>query len=143
MFVGGVSVVTSLVAGVPYGMSIAWATQVEEEHLIVSLPRYSFSTERLLTAGCFTVNILADSQKELAVKFGSAKEPGNKFEGVDYAIEGEAVVIANCQKAIFCELESTREIRKQLVVVGLVKHLASSSNGTSPLVYKKSDYFGD
>lgn len=143
MFVNGVSVVASLVGGVPYGMSIAWATQVEEEHLIVSLPRYSFATERLLTAGCFTVNILADSQRELAVKFGSAKETGNKFEGVDYAIEGEAVVIADCQKAIFCELESTMEIKKQLVVVGLIKHLASSSSSASPLIYKKSDYFSD
>lgn len=143
MFVNGVSVVAALVGGVPYGMSIAWATQVEEEHLIVSLPRYSFATERLLTAGCFAVNILADSQKELAVKFGSAKDSGCTFEGVDYAIKGEAVVIAGCHKAIFCGLESTREIKKQLVVVGLIKNLTLSSSSASPLIYKKSDYFSD
>lgn len=142
MFINGVSVVASLVGGVPYGMSIAWATQVEEEHLIVSLPRYSSATEKLLTAGCFTVNVLAASQQELAVRFGSAKESGRKFEGVDYAIKGEAVVIADCPKAIFCELESTKEIKKQLVVVGLVKYLVLSSS-TSPLVYKKSDYFSE
>jgi flavin reductase (DIM6/NTAB) family NADH-FMN oxidoreductase RutF len=143
VFINGVSVVAALVGGVPYGMSIAWATQVEEKHLIVSLPRHSFATERLLTVGCFTVNILADSQRELAVKFGSVKEPGYKFEGVDYAIEGEAVVIADCHKAIFCELESTKEIKKQLVVVGLVKNLTLSSSSASPLIYKKSDYFSD
>ncbi len=143
MFINGVSVVAALVGGVPYGMSIAWATQIEEEHLIASLPRYSFATEKLLTAGCFTVNILADSQKELAVKFGSAKDFGCKFEGADYAIKGEAVVIADCHKAIFCELESTKEIKKQFVIVGLVKSLASSSSSTSLLIYKKSDYFSD
>lgn len=33
MFVNGVSVVTMLVEGVPYGMSVAWATQIEAEPL--------------------------------------------------------------------------------------------------------------
>lgn len=156
MFINGVSVVVARVEGVPYGMSIAWATQVEAEHLIVSLPRDSASTEKVRAAGCFTVNILAASQRALALRFGSAgdhdptgskfmgsKSVGSKFEGVDYAVEGEAVVLAGCHRAIFCGLESTQEVGKQLVVVGLIRRSDLASGGGPPLIYKKSDYFGE
>lgn len=91
--------------------------------------------------GCFTVNIPMASQKDLAVRFGSAEEPAHKFEGVDYAVKGRAVVIADCCRALFCELESSREIERQLVVVGLVKDPYLVSGNASPLIYEKSDYF--
>jgi flavin reductase (DIM6/NTAB) family NADH-FMN oxidoreductase RutF len=141
MFINGVSVVTTLVGGVPYGMSIAWATQVEAEHLVISLPRNSVPTERVLTAGCFTVNILAASQKDLAVRFGSSERLENKFDGVDYAVRGDAVVIADCCRALFCELKSAQELGDQLVVVGLVRREELGSGGTYPLIYEKRDYF--
>jgi len=122
-------------------MSIAWATQVEAEHLVISLPRDRVATERVLTAGCFTVNILAASQKDLAVRFGSSARLENKFDGVDYAVRGDAVVIADCYRALFCELKSSQELINQLVVVGLVRRDELGSGGAYPLIYKKSDYF--
>lgn len=158
MFINGVSVVVARVGGIPYGMSIAWATQVEAERLIVSLPRDSASTEKVRAAGCFTVNILAASQRALALRFGSAGEAGDdlagskftgskfagsRFEGVDYAVKGEAVVLTGCHRAIFCDLESAQEIGKQLVVVGLLRRSDLASGSDPPLIYKKSDYFSE
>lgn len=146
MFINGVSVVVARVEGVPYGMSIAWATQVEAERLIVSLPRYSVPTEKVRAVGCFTVNILAASQQALALRFGSSVESAlaeSRFEGVDYTVEGKAVVLAGCHRAIFCDLESAQEVGKQLVVVGLIRRSDLSSGSAPPLIYKKSDYFSE
>ena len=74
LFLNGVSVVLSGDAETFRGASIAWATKVERDHAMVSLPGHAAVTECIRNAAEFTINVLAAEQSHIARQYGDHRK---------------------------------------------------------------------
>ncbi|MDG2262793.1 MAG: flavin reductase family protein, partial [Actinomycetota bacterium] len=83
-FASGVTVVTSVIDGVPAGMTIQSFTSVSlDPPLVGFLPsRDSSSWLAMKESGSFCVNILGSAQEDLCMTMASRAE--DKFDGVDW-----------------------------------------------------------
>lgn len=123
-------------------MAIAWVSQVEKEHLIVSIPKGSLASHLLLQQKKFSVNELANGQEDLARQFGGAnsqQKPSENLAQITFT-EQNLPIIINCCSSTVCEVLNTSEINEQIVVTA--KIICSQSNLDSiPLIFNKSAYF--
>lgn len=78
-FVTGVTVVTTIYGGQPYGLTVnaLSAISLDPPLLSISLQRTSRTLAMIERSGCFAVNVLSAAQRELAERF-ARKDPQNK-----------------------------------------------------------------
>jgi flavin reductase (DIM6/NTAB) family NADH-FMN oxidoreductase RutF len=85
----------------------------------------------------FAVNILAESQREIAVSF--AEKEDNRFEGVDsYLTAGGVPFLRGSLAAFECRLEAIVEAGDHAIFLAEVVH--AESRGGNPLLYFQRDY---
>jgi len=142
MFTNGVSIILTGSNDDYHGMAIAWVSQVEKEHLIISIPKGSTTSNLLLEQKKFSVNELAVGQEDLARQFGGKncqnKPISNlvKIKPTDYNLP----IILNCGTSTVCEVLTVSEINQQMVVTA--KIIYSQTNlDFLPLIFDKSAYF--
>ena len=142
MFTNGVSIILTGSNDDYKGMSIAWVSQVEKEHLIVSIPKGSSVSHLLLQQKKFSVNELAKGQEDLARQFGGAnyqKKTSENLAEIKFT-EHNLPIIINCCSSTVCEVLHASEINEQIVVTA--KIICSQSNlDLLPLIFNKSVYF--
>ena len=81
-FASGVTVITTVVDGELFGTtaSAVSSLSMEPPMMLACLNRSSSTHDAVLKAGVFGINILAEDQSDLAMKFG--RKGGDKFDGV-------------------------------------------------------------
>ncbi len=142
MFTNGVSIILTGTNDDYKGMAIAWVSQVEKEHLIISVPKGAEATSLLLKREAFSVNELGLGQEDLAREFG-----GNNCEQKPIAslakinsTEHNLPIISNCCSSTICSTLNVVEVNEQVVItakiVSLQYHL-----GMQPLIFNKAVYF--
>jgi len=124
------------------GMSIAWVSYVEKEHIVVSMPRQSSITERVLNEGKFSISVLAENQANIARQYGGGAQIQKIPQDNDLVECGEwgIPVIKACCSKMLCEICIAEHINKQTVAIAEVvdKH---ESDASVPLVYNHAEYF--
>ena len=124
-------------------MAIAWVSQVEKEHLVISIPKGSEATNVLLQREMFSVNELGVGQESLAKEFGGkncqkALSPEKaKVVATDYDLP----MLTNCCLTAFCKTINVQEINEQVLITAKIIDTISGINMES-MVFKKSDFFG-
>ena len=109
-FAAGVTVVTTISAGQPYGMTVSAFCSVSLDPLLVlvSLQRSSPTLARIDQNGCFAVNVLAAQQQFLAVQFARKDRQSKIFGDIphhrgvllkDVALFDEALARIECRVA--------------------------------------------
>jgi hypothetical protein len=90
-FASGVTVITTVVDGVLYGTtaSAVSSLSMEPPMMLACLNRASSTHDRVVAAGYFGINILADDQSALAFHFGRKGE--DKFATVPHTISPEGI----------------------------------------------------
>ena len=138
-FTSGVSVVMVGTSSAPVGMSIAWLTQVERDHVAVSLPRGARGTDRVISTDRFTLSLLSESQMDIARRYGGGRR---KVDGAqDHLIETDwdtPVVRAGCA-AYLCRVVGAQTVREQVVVTARIVKTVYAAEA-SPLLYRPADY---
>ncbi len=124
------------------GMAISWISQMESEHLMLSVPINAKATSRLLLSKKFSVNVLGQGQEEVAKIYGGTKckKAVNSNECAIKILKDGAPALAECCSTIFCKVISTIEIGEQVLILGKMLRIVSKDN-CIPLVYEKSSYF--
>ncbi|MCJ8318002.1 MAG: flavin reductase family protein [Colwellia sp.] len=142
MFTNGVSIILTGSNDDYHGMAIAWVSQVEKEHLIISIPKGSSTSHLLLEQKKFSVNELAVGQEDLARQFGGQNcqgKPSINLAQIKFT-EHNLPIILNCCSSTVCEVLKVSEINDQIVVTA--KIICSQSNlDLLPLIFDKSAYF--
>ncbi len=125
-----------------FGMSIAWLTKVEKEHVLVSLPRGALGTQKALVDKRFTLNLLAESQIEIARQFGGSKQKKlvDKSHAVIVNTEWGIPAIRDCCSTYLCKVASAQELNEQMLVIAKIFACIDKGKST-PLTYKQSDFF--
>ena len=143
-FVSGVTIVTGRHGEEePFGLTASSFISVSLEPLLVlvSVGVESVTLPRLLAAGAFGVNILAASQRDLAMRFAGA-DRGGRFEGVDWTagpITGSPV-LGGALAWLECRLWRSVEAGDHQLLLGEV--LGADPAQGEPLVYFRGAFHG-
>lgn len=138
-FATGVTVVTTHVGGVLYGVtSNSFASVSLSPPLVLwSIRRESQSYEAFRNCSHFTVNVLADDQIPLSQCF--ARSGPDKFNGIDWT-SGMAgtPVIGDVAASFECRRTEVFEGGDHLIIMGEVE--CFSRNDRQPLIFTKGRY---
>ncbi|MFD1214149.1 flavin reductase [Arthrobacter sp. GCM10027362] len=140
-FASGVTVITTVADGEPFGTtaSAVSSLSMEPPMMLACLNRSSNTHDAVLKAGWFGINILAEDQGDLAMKFG--RKGGNKFEGVSVtrSEHGGVPLLDGALAQIVCKVEETPTGGTHTVFLGLVAE-ASAREGAEPLAYYRGTF---
>lgn len=138
-FATGVTVITTDVGGVPFGLtSNSFASVSLDPPLVLwSIRRESQSFAAFETCGHFAVNILADDQIALSQNF--AKSGPDKFVGIDCAPgQGNAPLLAGAAATFECRRTAAYEGGDHLILLGEVEKFCRYDR--APLLFAKGRY---
>ncbi|MER5916688.1 flavin reductase family protein [Streptomyces sp. NPDC001982] len=133
MFATGVTVVTTVDRGVPYGTTVSALTSVslEPPTLLICMNRSSETGQAITRSRHFAINVLSEDQGPVASDFarkgsdfvGHATTPGRRG----------APLVAGSLATFECRVTDEIEVRTHTVVIGTVE--AATGQGGSPLAY--------
>lgn len=140
-FCSGIVIVTASVEGAPVGFAAqSFVSLSLNPPLVAFCPsKSSLSWPKIRASSTFCINILAADQSDICVCMA---QPGtDKFAAVKWyqGILG-APIIEGVLAHIECKLEAEHDAGDHTVVVGRVKHFATSSSQGEPLLYFRSQY---
>lgn len=140
-FASGVTVITTTVDGELFGTtaSAVSSLSMEPPMMLACLNRSSSTHDAVVKAGYFGINILAEEQGDLAMKFG--RKGADKFDGVAVTVSGHGGVpmIDGALAQIVCRVEETPTGGTHTVFLGLVQE-ASAREGAAPLAYYRGTF---
>jgi len=130
-----VSVVTSLDGSRPHGTTVSaiMSLSMDPEFLLASLNGESDLLEIVKRTGRFGVNLLADGQAQLAMKF--ATEGAEKFSDVDWRLSEDVPRIVGSYFWLACTLHDTAPYGDHELLVGSITAVEIDPD-RKPLVYE-------
>ena len=143
-FATGVAVVTVLDGDEPHGMTVNSLTSVSLEPplLLVCLTTGARTTDAVVRAGRFAVNILGARQEEIALRF--ARRGANHFDGLPLLYGDEGVhtvpVVPDALAHLECTIDRHFEAGDHVVVIGHVQQVCDRAG--APLAFL-GGRFGD
>lgn len=144
LFLNGVSVVLSGDAHDFRGASIAWATKVERDHAMVSLPNRAAVAQYIHDTGEFTINVLAADQAHIAGQYGGRSQ-SNPLEiqpdDLDFS-RWSVPMVKDARAQLLCARRHATAVREQWIVIAEIVDFAFADN-REPLVYRHEQYFSD
>jgi 3-hydroxy-9,10-secoandrosta-1,3,5(10)-triene-9,17-dione monooxygenase reductase component len=138
-FATGVTVVAAVEDGRPVGFTCqAFAALSLDPPMVALAPaKTSTSWPRMVRAGAFCVNILADDQEDLCRTF--AASGGDKFAGVAWRLGAAGTPVLDGALAwAECELATIHDAGDHELVTGRVLELGVGSG--SPLLFYRGGY---
>jgi flavin reductase (DIM6/NTAB) family NADH-FMN oxidoreductase RutF len=140
-FATGVAVVTTQDGGEPHGMTVNSLTSVSLEPplLLVCLTTGARTTDAVVRAGRFAVNVLSARQEEIALRF--ARRGADHFQGLTqtYGVH-DVPVVPDALAHLECMVERQFEAGDHVVVIGRVHRVCDRPG--EPLAFL-SGRFGD
>ncbi|PJK18859.1 flavin reductase family protein [Mycolicibacterium goodii] len=139
-FVTGITVVTTMAAGTPYGLALnAFASvSVDPATILVCVATSSSTHDVLVRTSRFAVNLLAHDQLSVAQRF--ATKSSDKFADIEWFTGefGSPVLAGSCAHL---EAETVEKIPASTHTVFFGRVLRAASTDTAPLVYSESAFF--
>lgn len=142
MFTNGVSIILTGTNDDYKGMAIAWVSQVEKEHLIISIPKGAEATELLLKREKFSVNELGLGQEDLAREFGGKNcehDITSSLAKIE-PTEHDLPIIINCCSSTICDVLKIVEINEQIIITAKIINVQNNLD-LQALVFNKAVYF--
>ncbi len=138
----GVAVVSVLdEARLPRGVTVNSFNSVSLEPPLVSfcIDRAAYSFPCFQKAEHFVVNVLAEDQQDLSVRFASPHP--DKWDGIAYETwESGAPILPGCLVNLECALDAVHDAGDHIILIGLVTRLALGPAGSRPLLYFRGAY---
>jgi flavin reductase (DIM6/NTAB) family NADH-FMN oxidoreductase RutF len=139
-FPTGVTVVTTCVRGVPYGLVVNAFSSISltPPLVLVCVAQTTSTYPRLFDSDHLAINILAHDQADVAMRF--AGSGGDKFSGFDWrAGEYGAPLLVGASAALEVKVETRLPAYTHTVFIGRV--LAANRHDRTPLVYLGGKFF--
>ncbi|WDY55890.1 flavin reductase family protein [Pseudomonas sp. PSKL.D1] len=141
-YASGITVITSLIDGVPIGFTCQsfYSVSMSPPLVSFSVMATSASYPGMRQAGRFAVNILAGEQVGVSNRF--ARKGADKWHGVQWQLSPLGnPVIAGSLHWLDCEIHAEHEAGDHVIVIGEVKALSlQEPTASQPLLYFKGQY---
>lgn len=139
----GVTIVTSLHAGVRHGMTVSSFTSIAlvPPLVLVSLERGTRTHQLVQHSGVYGVTILSAEQQPISDRFaGRQTEFSNRFDGLDtYTLTSGVPLLTDGLAGFDCEVVATYELGSHTVFIGEVRSANVGAAG-APLIYYDRGY---
>ena len=142
MFLNGITIVLSGNRKSFEGAAIAWATKIEKNHVLVSLPVDAAITEYVKSNKIFSVGVLGEHQADIVRQYGGSKQArplARNPDDLDFD-EWPVPVVKNCRASLLCKNEKEIALEEQYVVIAKIEE-SSFVEAMPPLVYEHARYF--
>lgn len=133
-FASGVTVIAGLDDGDPVGFACqSFASVSLDPPLVLFCPaRTSRSWPRIQRSGRFCVNVLAEDQQEVCLRF--ATPAADKFGPTDWRVTPWGPALDGVLATVMCEVEAVHPAGDHEVVIGRVRELVTLREA-APLVF--------
>ena len=137
----GVCLVTTREGGEDLGIAATSVSSLSAEppSLLVCINRKSGVHDRLLKAGKFCVNVLADEHKEISACFGSPSLKHQRFVTGDWD-DRDVPVLADALASFQCTVGGSHSFGTHSIIVGTITCVETRSKDRDPLLYFRGDY---
>jgi len=148
MFVNGVSIILTGSKKEASGMAIAWVSQVEKSHLVISVPKNCDATNVLMKHGTFSVNELGLGQEGIARAFGGKNCTKDSVQNSTHTeiniteTQCGLPMLSECRKSVICKTVLVNEIKEQVIITAEILETINKAD-MSPMIFIKSDFFND
>ena len=142
MLVHGVYVVAAQHEGKRGGLTVAWATQVGTDRVLICVGKQSATRALILASEAFGLSMLTSEQVAVGRAFGrrSSKDV-DKFEGIGYHIgDTGSPLLDDCAATFDCQVEAVYDLDDQKLIVGRIVAAEWPKEGYEPLIYREEDY---
>ncbi|CAA7613932.1 Actinorhodin polyketide dimerase [Magnetospirillum sp. LM-5] len=141
-FASGVTVVTTLTpdSRQPVGVTVSAFSSLSLDPPLVlfCLGAKTSSLEAFTNFGHFAINMLAETQRDLSIRFASRSD--DKWAGVDWNAGKSGVpLIKGCLASLECSLENKIDGGDHLILIGRVQSIKHQEGG-APLLYFRGAY---
>lgn len=97
--------------GNKYGMTCAWATMIDYDHIAMLLGSQSVTGNNLAVGDVVGVSALAKGQKDISLQLGTNhSDQLDKFEGVPVLEEKTAILIQNAKVQMVCKVKKIMKL---------------------------------
>jgi flavin reductase (NADH) len=142
LFASGVTVVTARHGGEDSGMTVSafFSVTLEPPRVLVSLSEDADTTPLVEASGRFAVNLLAEDQEPLSVRFAERLAPREKMQGVAFHRGSDGIVLLDgTLGALECRVENRFPVGDHVLLVGTVEKLHEGRREL-PLLYWNRGY---
>jgi flavin reductase (DIM6/NTAB) family NADH-FMN oxidoreductase RutF len=140
-FASGVTVVTTMHEGAPYGLTVSafCAVSLSPARVLVCLGNDTDTKPLLERAGRFAVHILGEEHAGLGLRFAKvAADAGDPFTGLGFRSETTgAPVLSECLAWLDCLVESATPAGDHTIFVGAVEAAGLGVEGPPVLYYRR------
>jgi 3-hydroxy-9,10-secoandrosta-1,3,5(10)-triene-9,17-dione monooxygenase reductase component len=138
-FASGVTIVTGQDEDGPVGFACQSFTSVSlDPPLVLFCPAHTSSTwPRIRRAGAFTVNMLAEDQTDLCMRF--ATSGADKFAGLDWQETPWGPALDGVLATVHCDIEQVHPAGDHDVVIGRVRAL-DARRDVGPLIFFRGQF---
>lgn len=136
----GVSVVTTVLDGRRYGITVTSAASVSEDPPLISVGvnKQSWICEALMQSRIFCVSVLGVPQLDVATSFSTAPRE-RRFDAGEWATMATGAPALVGAPAVFdCEIYTAVEVKTHFLVIGRI--VATGSADGAPLIYRDRKY---
>ncbi len=142
MLTHGVNIVAAQHEGKKMGLSVAWATQVGTDRLLVCVGSQSATRDLILGSKAFGLSVLRADQIEVSRRFGTKSSRDlDKFEGVaHHTAKTGSPLLDDCGAAFDCMVEAVHEQGEGRLIVGRIVSAEFRSKRYEPLLYREEEY---
>jgi flavin reductase (DIM6/NTAB) family NADH-FMN oxidoreductase RutF len=121
----GANAVCFMKNGHKYGMICAWAMQVDFDRVLMIFGTQSVTGKNIAKGDIIGVSVLSTKQKDVVKALGyTHSDETDKFENLDYTIEGSAILINDASLTMIVEVIDVLHlpgIEEDNLVYGIVK----------------------
>jgi flavin reductase (DIM6/NTAB) family NADH-FMN oxidoreductase RutF len=142
MLTHGVYVVCAQYNGQRGGLSVAWATQVATDRILICVGSQSATRELILGSKAFGLSVLAEEQVETARAFGTRSSSDvDKFEGFSHhTAETGSPLLDDCAATFDCRVEDAHDDGSSKLIIGRIVAAERRREVYVPLTYREEDY---
>jgi flavin reductase (DIM6/NTAB) family NADH-FMN oxidoreductase RutF len=142
MLAHGVNVVCAQHNGRLGGLTVAWATQVATNSILICVGKQSATRELILASGAFGLSVLTSKQIGVARHFGTQSgRKVDKLEGVWYhTAETGSPLLDDCAATFDCRVHVVYDLDTEKLIVGEIVAAEQIADDFEPLIYRVTDY---
>jgi flavin reductase (DIM6/NTAB) family NADH-FMN oxidoreductase RutF len=138
----GVNVVCAHHNGRSSGLTVAWATQVAANRILICLGKQSATRDLVVASRAFGLSVLTAQQLNITHHFGTQTScTVSKLEGVWYHTgETGSPLLDDCAVTLDCRVHKVFDLDSAKLVVGEIVAAEQIVDEYEPLIYHQDDY---
>lgn len=148
MLTHGVNIVCAHHEGRSSGLTVAWATQVAKNLILICVGAQSATRQRILDSGAFGLSVLTSAQRDIARHFGTqSSRTVDKLEGVWYhTAQTGSPLLDDCAATFDCRVYAVYDLGAdarhptEKLIIGEILAAEQIVDDYEPLIYKETDY---